>query len=110
MQIEVTEEHGGWVLAVLGDIDMHTSPALRKELMGLVRRRETPLVVDFSGVSYIDSSGIATLVEGLKGVMVYGGRLQLVAIPERIMEIFHFAKLDKVFAIHGTRDDAHGHR
>lgn len=107
MKIEITDNKGIRVLALTGDIDMHTSPELRKELMVLVQKKETPLFIDFSGVSYIDSSGIATFVEGLKGMMAYGGKLKFVAIPERIMEIFSFAKLDKVFEIYGTMHDAH---
>jgi anti-sigma B factor antagonist len=73
--------------------------------MSLVRMKVTPLLVDFGEVSYIDSSGIATFVEGLKGVMAYGGKLKFVSIPEQIMEIFCFAKLDKVFEIYGSMHD-----
>lgn len=106
MKIEVVENNGIKVIAVSGDIDMHTSPELRKELLRFVHSRVSPLIVDFKGVSYIDSSGIATFVESLKGMMSYGGKLKLISIPERIMEIFCFAKLDKVFEIHGDVHDA----
>ena len=85
---------------------MHTSPALRKELMCLVKEKVSPLYVDFRGVSYIDSSGIATFVEGLKGMMAYGGKLKFIGIPAHIMEIFCFAKLDRVFEMYGTFTDA----
>ncbi|MDH4099708.1 MAG: STAS domain-containing protein [Nitrospirota bacterium] len=107
MQIRVVEDNGVKVIALAGEIDMHTSPVLRKELMSLVQKKVTPLFVDFNEVSYIDSSGIATFVEGLKGMKSYGGTLKLVDIPERIMDIFSFAKLDKVFEIRGTLHDAH---
>jgi anti-sigma B factor antagonist len=46
----------------------------------------TPLLVDLNGVSYIDSSGIATFVEGLKRMMVYGGRLKLIGLLEGVKE------------------------
>jgi len=106
MKIEIADNKGIKVIALSGDIDMHSSPELRKELMFCVQKKVTPLFVDFRGVSYIDSSGIATFVEGLKGMMTYGGKLKFVGIPERIMEIFCFAKLDKVFEIYGTINDA----
>lgn len=106
MKIEIEENKGIKVIALSGDIDMHSSPELRKELMLFVQKKVTPVYVDFRGVSYIDSSGIATFVEGLKGMMAYGGKLKLVGIPERIMEIFCFAKLDKVFEMYGTMNDA----
>jgi anti-sigma B factor antagonist len=85
---------------------MYSSPALRKELIVLIEKKVPLLLVDFKGVSYIDSSGIATLVEGLKGMMSHGGKLKLLGIPERVIEIFNFSKLDKVFDICGSLDDA----
>ena len=106
MQIEIADNKGTKVIAVSGDIDMHTSPDLRKALMSLVQKKVTPLYVDFRGVSYIDSSGIATFVEGLKVMMTYGGKLKFIGIPAHIMEIFCFAKLDRVFEMHGTFNDA----
>ena len=106
MKIEISDSKGMKVILVSGDIDMYSSPELRKELMQLVHKRVSLLLVDFRGVSYIDSSGIATFVEGLKNMMAYGGKLKFIGIPEKIMEIFCFAKLDRVFEIYGTIDDA----
>ncbi len=106
MKIEIADNKGTKVIAVSGDIDMYTSPDLRKELMHLVQKKVSPLYVDFKGVSYIDSSGIATFVEGLKAMMTYGGRLKFIGIPAHIMEIFCFAKLDRVFEMYGSFSDA----
>ncbi|MBI2358262.1 MAG: STAS domain-containing protein [Deltaproteobacteria bacterium] len=105
MKIEIADSKGMKILSISGDIDMHTSPDLRRELMGLVHKKMTPILVDFGSVTYIDSSGIATFVEGLKGMMAYGGKLKLVGIPPKVMEIFCFAKLDRVFEIHGSEED-----
>jgi anti-sigma B factor antagonist len=74
--------------------------------MGLLQRKVSPLLVDFKEVSYIDSSGIATFVEGLKGIKTYGGRLKFFSIPDRIVEIFNFSKLDRVFEIYRNLDEA----
>ena len=106
MKIELTGHSSNVVLALSGEIDMNSSPELRMSLLEIIRKKTPVLFVDFSGVSYIDSSGIATFVEGLKGMMPYGGRLKFVSIPPNIAEIFGFAKLDKVFEIHGSLDDA----
>jgi anti-sigma B factor antagonist len=75
-------------------------------MMGLINKRVTPLLVDLNGVSYIDSSGIATFVEGLKRMMAYGGRLKLIGLLEGVKEIFNFSKLDRVFEIYGSFEDA----
>lgn len=106
MKIEITEHKGAKVFSLSGDIDLYSSPALRKEIISFVEKKVPLLLVDFRDVSYIDSSGIATLVEGLRGMMSHGGKLKLLGIPERIVEIFTFSKLDKVFDICGSLDDA----
>jgi anti-sigma B factor antagonist len=106
MNIDIVDYKGRKIIALSGDIDMYTSPELRENLLNLIKRKIPNLCVDFNGVSYIDSSGIATFVEGLKCMKSYGGRLQFFNIPERIMEIFSFSKLDKVIEIYGNIDDA----
>lgn len=106
MHIKVVNHKNTTVVELSGEIDMDSSPALRKELMVLIDRRVSPLLIDLKGVVYIDSSGIATFVEGLKAAMAYGGRFIFVGIPDSIMEIFSFSKLDKVFEIYGEIDDA----
>ncbi|MHB8881962.1 MAG: STAS domain-containing protein [Thermodesulfovibrionales bacterium] len=106
MIITLTRNSGHDVLTINGEIDMDTSPELRASLLEFIHKRSPLLFIDFREVSYIDSSGIATFVEGLKGMMTYGGRLKLVGIPPKIGEIFSFAKLDKVFEIYGSIEDA----
>jgi anti-sigma B factor antagonist len=106
MTTDIREHKGVKVVAISGEIDMASSPALRKDLMGLIGSKVPVLMVDFSGVSYIDSSGIATFVEGLKAMMPYGGKLKFLGVPEKIQEIFSFSKLDKVFEIYGNIEDA----
>jgi anti-sigma B factor antagonist len=106
MDIETMEIGGAKVLGLSGEIDMHTSPALRKALLDIIKHKPPEVVVDFGGVTYIDSSGIATFVEGLKAMRTYKGKLKLAAINENIMEIFRFAKLDMVFSTYDTVNSA----
>jgi anti-sigma B factor antagonist len=106
MKIEIIDNKGKKVIGISGDIDMYSSPALRDELMGLIKKKAMALYVDLRLVTYIDSSGIATFVEGLKCMKTYGGRLQFCEVPQGILEIFRFSKLDRVFEVYGTIDDA----
>ncbi len=106
MNIEIVDYRGKKVIALSGDIDMYSSPVLREKLLNLIKRKIPTLCVDFKEVSYIDSSGIATFVEGLKCMKSYGGRLQFFGIPKGIMKIFSFSKLDRVFEIYGNIEDA----
>src|SRR5207253_3134823 len=64
----------GTLLAVEGQVDMHTSPELRTKLRETLERKSSPIVVDLTKVLFIDSSGLATLIEALQAVGKFGGR------------------------------------
>ncbi len=106
MEIKIKDREGAKIIALSGDIDMYTSPEVRKQLLRLIDQRVPVIMVDLADVTYIDSSGIATFVEGLKGMMSYSGRLKFFGIPMRVKEIFNFSKLDRVFDMYGSMEDA----
>lgn len=106
MKIETRDYKGNKLMILSGEIDLYSSPSLREEMMSLISKKITPLFVDLHKVSYIDSSGIATFVEGLKHIMSYNGRLKLIGLIEGVQEIFRFSKLDRVFEIYGSLEDA----
>jgi len=106
MKIEIKNYKGSKVVAPDGEIDMYSSPELRNALMTLINKKTKTLYIDFKDVTYMDSSGIATFVEGLKTMKAYGGRLKLIGLSEGIMEIFRFSKLDNIFEIFGNIEDA----
>ena len=64
------------------------------------------VLVDLSAVDYIDSSGIASLVEALQLARDKGTDLLLVAVSQQAMRVLRLARLDKVFSIHGDLDSA----
>ena len=98
---KVTEQqvNGAVVVSLSGEVDMHCSPEVRKHLQSLVKQKVRLIVVDLSDVSYIDSSGLATLVECLKGTKQYDGVLRLSGVNERIGDVFKLARLDRIFDI-----------
>ncbi|MCG6552345.1 MAG: STAS domain-containing protein [Candidatus Magnetominusculus sp. LBB02] len=106
MKIDTVANSGYTVVSVAGEIDMYSSPALRDTLLSLVKKKAAVVIVNLKDIKYIDSSGIATFVEALKKMMAYKGRLKIVNVPERVMEIFKFSKLDQVFDIYGSIEDA----
>jgi anti-sigma B factor antagonist len=106
MEIKISDSEGAKMIALSGDIDMYTSPEVRKQLLRLIAQKVPVIIVDLTDVAYIDSSGIATFVEGLKGMMPYRGRLKFFGMPERVKEIFNFSKLDRVFDMYGSMEDA----
>ena len=91
-----------------GEIDIHTSVELRKVFDKIIKNNEKKLIVDFSGVPYIDSSGLATLIELLQRLKKLGGTLRLCSMAEKVKTVFEITKVHKLFSIFDTRQDALG--
>jgi anti-anti-sigma factor len=87
------------VLALEGEIDLHVSPRVAESLRALAEKKPERLVVDLSRVTYIDSSGLAALIEGMQNVEAYGGKFVLAGVQENVRPIFEIARLDQVFII-----------
>lgn len=86
------------VLSLAGEIDMHSSPVVRQVILELVKKN-APVAVDLSGVKYMDSSGVATLVEGLQNAKKLGQGFVVVAPAGSVLGVIKLARLDKVFRI-----------
>ncbi|MBF0555746.1 MAG: STAS domain-containing protein [Nitrospirae bacterium] len=106
MKIDTAEHSDYMVVSIAGEIDMYSSPALRDTMLSMVKKNVATVIVNLKDVKYIDSSGIATFVEALKKMLAYKGKLKMAQVPDRVMEIFNFSKLDKVFDIYGSLEDA----
>jgi len=87
------------VLPLEGEIDLHVSPRIAASLHSMIERKPTRLVVDLADVSYIDSSGLAVLIEAMQSVEAYGGKFFLAGLQENVRAIFEIARLDQVFII-----------
>jgi anti-sigma B factor antagonist len=94
------------VFPLEGEIDLHVSPAISASLQTMVKKKPKTLVVDLSRVSYIDSSGIAALIEAMQNVQEYGGKFALAGLQETVRPIFEIARLDQVFQIYPTLNAA----
>ncbi len=82
-----------------GEIDMRLAPELRKILHGILSRNPPELVVDLGGVPFIDSSGVATLVEALRLQMKDKRTLKIKNPTEAVRYTFKITQLTKVFGI-----------
>ncbi len=105
MKHSVEEKGGTLVVAFEGDIDLETSPAARKALLECVGRGQ-PVLVDLTAVAYMDSSGVAALVESLQTARKNGGSLLLAGISDSTRRVLQLARLDKVFSIFDSVDQA----
>ncbi len=94
------------VLPLEGEIDLHVSPRVAISLAQMAEKKPDRLVVDLSRVSYIDSSGLAVLIEGMQNVERYGGKFAIAGMPETVRPIFEIARLDQVFQVFPDVDAA----
>jgi anti-sigma B factor antagonist len=105
MKTETREQTEATIVDVTGDIDMGTSPGLRKTLLESLK--QTPrLVINLRGVRYIDSSGIASLVEVLKEARNKEKRLVLFGLNKAVHEVLQLTRLTKIFEIRETEEQA----
>lgn len=108
-EIDVRERAPGMmVVSLSGEVDIMRSPDLQASLQDAINRisGKGAVVVDLSGVTYMDSSGVATLVRGLQLSRKKGVGLVLCSLQDRVRSIFEIARLDTVFPMASTLDEA----
>jgi anti-sigma B factor antagonist len=98
MNHRVVELSDALVIELLGDIDLDSSPAARKVLLDAVERSR-PVFVDLSAVTYIDSSGIASLIEAFQRARKVGVPFMLTEVAEPVRRVLALARLDGVLPI-----------
>ena len=106
MQADVIKEGDVVVVVVEGDLDANSAPDLRTKFEELLGKGENEYVIDLSGVPFMDSSGIAALVNLFKRVRIGAGDVKLCGLREEIIKVFQLTRLDRVFDIFDNRADA----
>lgn len=107
MQISVRQVDKVTIFDLTGDIDLANSPALRKALLREIKELRVPKVVlNLSKVRYIDSSGVASLVEGLKASRDAGSRFILFGLSPSAREVLQLSRLLKIFEVYETEEQA----
>ncbi len=106
LTLTTSKVSGRAVVSVEGEVDVYSAPQLRDRLAELLASGERDLVVDLSGVRFLDSTGIGTLVAALNGAAEVGGTLCLVCDQDRILKLFRITGLDAAFTIFPTVDAA----
>lgn len=94
------------VLTVDGEINFNSSPDFRKAFLKVLESKAQRVVVNLAGVAYVDSSGLATLVEAHQKIKNSGGRLRLANLTGKVKSLFEITKLEKLFEIFPTEDEA----
>lgn len=108
-QFELTEEEldsRTHVIAVSGEIHVSTAPQFSRRLNDAIGQGKTAVVLDLSDVTFIDSTGLSVLLNGLRRVTRRGGRMAIVCTNPTVLRLFEITRLDTTFDIVGSREDA----
>ena len=91
---------GQWeVLTVTGEIDMATAPRFRQRLLAVISTGVQNVVIDLSGVDFIDSTGLGVLLGAAKRVRGAGGDIRLVMAGSRLTDLIEITRLDRVMDV-----------
>ena len=106
MAVKTESRNGLMICRVDGDIDINCSPDLKKIFDKLISQKTPKIVIELSKVTYVDSSGLATLVGILKNMRSYGGKMRLAGMSPKVKSLFEITKLDKLFEIMESEEEA----
>ena len=106
--LSVRRRDGYTIVTISGEIDIACAPALREQLLGLLRPGASRLVVDLSRVTFCDASGLAVLVGVARRVGLLGGVLRLAAPTPLVSTVLRLTGLDSRFEIFATVPEAIG--
>jgi anti-sigma B factor antagonist len=97
---------GVGLVDVAGEIDMHTTPELDEVLSAALRARPDRLIVDLTGVGFIDSTGLSVLVRNAKLALSHGASFEIVCADSELLQVFEITGLRDVLSFHPTRAEA----
>jgi anti-sigma B factor antagonist len=99
LQISVQSDKEGTVMYLRGRLNIESSPDLRDHLLAILRRPSPPetIAIDLSAVSYVDTSGIATLIEALKIARITGVAMHLRGLQGRLLHLFQATGISSLF-------------
>ena len=102
---EARDEHGYRVITVAGEVDLSWSAGIRAAILDGLNARH-PVLVVLTDVAYIDSSGIASFVEGYQRARKDRLQFGLVSVSLPVLAVLKLARLETVFPIHADLDAA----
>lgn len=96
----------GFVVSIRGEADMHRAPELERELLEVLERGGSSVVVDLVEVGFVDSTVLGLLLRYQPRFRTRGGDVVLVSDDRRILRTLEITGLDRIFRIEGRLGDA----
>lgn len=107
--LEVQTRHaegGATVIAPTGRLDVAGAPAMREAISAATRDGLPHIVIDMEGISFVDSTGLGSVISGLKQVRSKDGELRLAAPNQQVRVVLELTTLDGVFPYYATVEEA----
>jgi anti-sigma B factor antagonist len=96
-------------IAVAGEVDLYTAPALKQAISGAIDSGARSLLIDLSRTTFIDSTTLGVLMGAVKRLRPAGGELAIACSDPNVRKIFAITLLDRIFAIFASPDQAAAH-
>ena len=107
MEISTRAAGNATVVDITGDITLYNSPEVRRVLLDLLKAKHVPrVIVNLEKVKYIDSAGVASLVEGLKTSRDLKSGFALYGLSKTTREVLELTRLIKVFEVYDNEEAA----
>ena len=106
LQIDIEELNNAQIIKPVGDIDLSKSADLRAVIKIAIESSVDLIVIDLQHVNYMDSSGVATLIEGLQLSRTIYKELVLCSLTKNVEAVIQLSKLDQIFDIYLNKDIA----
>ena len=106
MTFSVRKQNDITVIDVRGQLIVGNRQELKERVLEELETGARKFLIDFEGTAYIDSSGLGVLVSLSKKIREQGGELRLVSLNEDLRTLFELTKLDTLFHIAGSREEA----
>jgi len=106
MEIRASERDGISILEVIGRLTAVSSSSLKSEFKKQIDGGIKTIVIDMGKMDFIDSSGLSSLISGLKQCREVGGSLRLCCLTDQTMKVLQITLLNRVFPIFSTIDEA----
>lgn len=106
MEIDTAKENNKIVVSVKGKIDAVTSPEFEKVLADLIARGENTFLLNFSGLEYISSAGLRSILSTAKQLKPKSGNMLFCGLKGPVRDVFKISGFDTIFKIYNSPEEA----
>jgi anti-sigma B factor antagonist len=109
MNFEITTEplaEHAFAVAIAGEVDLYVAPELKQQLLDVIDRGATVIVVDLTDATFVDSTTLGVLIGAVRRLRANDGQLSVVCNDRNVAKTFELTGLDRVFEIFPTREQA----